>query len=122
MPDPQHERRVKQALLWAFVLCGCALIPPLLSLVGGFKPQAEPTGQWFQRSGAVMTVFALFAQFKTSQIAAMIAGGTFAESWEAYHKYRPYQALTAGLSLVLTVFGAAAWGYGDLLYARLGGG
>ena len=78
----------------------------------------DTPGQWFERSGAVMTAFAAFAQFKASSIATMIRGGTFAESWEAYHKYKRYQAGVATLSLVLVVIGTVVWGYGDLLFDR----
>jgi hypothetical protein len=63
-----------------------------------------------------MTVLAVFAQFKATSIAAMIAGGMFGESWEAYHKYKRSQALANGLSLVLVVVGTVVWGYGDLLF------
>jgi hypothetical protein len=118
MIDPAYEKRVRRVILWAFGLCLCAVIPPLLSLVGMFRPQAEPPGQWFERSGAVMTVFAVFAQFKANSIAAMIAGGTFGESWELYHKYKRHQAVAAALSLVLVVLGTVVWGYGDLLFPR----
>jgi hypothetical protein len=121
MIDPAYERRVRRAIFWAFVLCLCALLPPLLSLPGGFRPQVAQTdtlGQWFERSGAVMTVFAVFAQFKAGGIATMIVGGTFGESWEAYHKYKHHQAVAAVLSLVLVVIGTVVWGYGDLLFPR----
>ena len=121
MIDPAYERRVRRAIFWAFVLCLCAVIPPLLSLPGGFRPQmgqADTPGQWFERSGAVMTAFAVFAQFKAGGIAAMIAGGTFGESWEAYHKYKRSQAAVTVLSLVLVVIGTVIWGYGDLIFPR----
>jgi hypothetical protein len=63
-----------------------------------------------------MTAFAVFAQFKAGGIATMIAGNTFAETWEAYNKYHRCQALAAWLSLVLVVIGTLIWAYGDLLF------
>jgi hypothetical protein len=117
MIDPGHERRIRRAFIWAFALCLCALLPPLLSLL--IRPQAEPPGQWFERSGAVMTVFAVLAQFKAVNIATMIEGGMFEESREAYRKYKGYQAFASGLSLVLVVIGTVVWGYGDLLFIRV---
>lgn len=116
MIDPEYEKRIRRAFLQVSVLCLCAVIPPLLSMLGSFRPQAESPGQWFERSGAVMTVFAVFAHFKADTIATMIAGGTLGESWEAYHKYKRHQAVVAGLSLVLMVIGTVVWGYGDLLF------
>jgi hypothetical protein len=86
-------------------------------LTGIFRPEDEPLGQWFQRAGIVMTVFAVLAHFKAAGIATtMIAGGTFAETWEAYHKYNRFQTLAAWLSLILIVIGTLIWAYGDLLF------
>jgi hypothetical protein len=116
MIDPEYEKRIRWAFLQVYVLCLCAVILPLLSMLGSFRPQAESPGQWFERSGAMMTVFAVFAQFKAVSVATMIAGCTFGESWEAYHKYKRHQAVVAGLSLVLVVMGTVVWGYGDLLF------
>jgi hypothetical protein len=119
MIPPDYEKRINGAFVQALILCLCAVIPPLFSLTGIFRPEEEPLGQWFQRSGAVMTAFAVFAQFKAAGIATMIAGGTFAETWEAYHAYNRLQALAAWLSLVLVVIGTLIWAYGDLLFPEL---
>jgi hypothetical protein len=78
--------------------------------------QPDTPGQWFERSGAVMTVFSVFAQFKAGSVATMIEGGMFEESREAYRKYKPYQTVAAVVSLVLVVIGTVIWGYGDLLF------
>jgi hypothetical protein len=92
MIPPDHERRIKAAIQQVFILCLCAVVPPLFSLTGIFRPEDEPLGQWFQRAGIVMTVFAVLAHFKAADIAStMIAGGAFAETWEAYHKYNRLQ-------------------------------
>jgi hypothetical protein len=116
MIPPDYEKGIRRAFLQVLVLCLCAVVPPLFSLTGIMAPEDEPLGQWFQRSGAVMTAFAVFAQFKAAGIATMIAGGTFAETWEAYHKYNRLQALVSWLSLVLVVIGTLIWAYGDLLF------
>jgi hypothetical protein len=117
MIPPDHERRIKAAIQQVFILCLCAVITPIFSLMGIFRPEEEPLGQWFQRAGIVMTVFAVLAHFKAAGIAAtMIAGGTFAETWEAYHKYNRLQTRAAWLSLVLIVIGTLIWAYGDLLF------
>jgi hypothetical protein len=117
MIDPGHERRTRRALIWAFTLCLCALLPPLLSLM--FRPHTEPPEHWFERSGAVTTVLAVFVQFEATNIATMIARGTFAELWEPYRKYKRCQAFANGLSLTLVVVGTVVWGHCDLLFTRL---
>lgn len=67
-----------------------------------------------------MTALAVFAQFKAGSIATMIQGQAFAESWDAYHKYKAHQASVGILSLVLVVAGTLIWGYGDLLRDMIG--
>jgi hypothetical protein len=117
MIPPDYEKSIRRAFLQVLVLCLCAVAPPLFSLTGIFAPEDEPLGQWFQRAGIVMTVFAVLAYFKAAGIATtMIAGSTFAELWEVYHKYNRLQALAAWLSLVLVVIGTLIWAYGDLLF------
>jgi hypothetical protein len=117
MIPPDYEKSIRRAFLQEAILCLCAVVPPLFSLTGILAPEDEALGLWFQRSGIVMTVFAVLAQFKAGSIATtMIAGGTFAETWEAYHKYNRLQALAAWLSLTLVVVGTLIWAYGDLLF------
>jgi hypothetical protein len=117
MIPPDYENGIRRVFLQVMVLCLCAVITPLFSLTGFFRPEDEPLGQWFQRAGIVMTVFAVLAHFKAAGIAAtMIARGTFAETWEAYHKYNRLQTRAVWLSLVLIVIGTVIWAYGDLLF------
>jgi hypothetical protein len=117
MIPPDYEKRINDAFRQALILCLCALILPLVSLTGIFRPEDEPLGLWFQRSGIVMTVLAVLAHFKAAGIAtAMIAGGSFAETWEAYHKYNRLQTRAVWLSLILIVIGTLIWAYGDLIF------
>jgi hypothetical protein len=116
MIPSDYEKGIRRAFLQVLVLCLCAVVPPLFSLTGIFAPEDEPLGQWLQRGGAVMTAFAVLAQFRAAGIATMITGTTFAETWEPYHKYNRLQALAAWLSLVLVVIGTLIWAYGDLLF------
>jgi hypothetical protein len=124
MIDSSYERRVRRAIAVAFVLSFCAALPPVLALlppVAALRPSGEAIGVWVQRSGAVMTMLAAVAQFQAAAVATMIAGSTFAESWECYFKYKNYQRAANVLSLVLVVFGTLVWGYGDMVIAAVFG-
>lgn len=99
--------------------CACAPGVPILSLLNGLRPHDEAPGLWFGRSGAVMTAFAAFAQFKAAGIEMMLRGTTFAESWEAYRIHICHQQVLSWASLVLIVLGTLVWGYGDLIYAAV---
>ena len=69
----EHEKRIRCAFLWGYGLCVCAVIPLLFLILGICRPQAELFGQWFARSGAVMSAIAVVAQFKANGIAPMIS-------------------------------------------------
>jgi hypothetical protein len=117
MIPTDYEKRIRSAFLQVVILCLCAVFVPLFSLTGILTPEDEPLGQWFQRAGIVMTVLAVLAHFKAAGIAStMIAGASFADTWEAYHKYARLQTLAAWLSLILIVIGAVIWSYGDLIF------
>jgi hypothetical protein len=109
MIPPDYENRIRSAFLQVAILCLCAVLTPVFSMTGLLRPEDEPLGQWFTRSGAVMTAFAVLAQFIAGSIATMIAGGTFAETWEAYHKYARFQTLASWLSLILILIGTLIW-------------
>jgi hypothetical protein len=113
--DPQHEKRINRVLLRACLFCVLATtIPCVLSLLP-FKPPSEPFSLWFQRSGAVMTAFAVFAQVAASNLYNEIQGSDFAESWAAFHKYENAQRAISITSTVLVIVGTLIWGYGDIL-------
>jgi hypothetical protein len=111
-----HENKIKSAFVWTYGLCLCAIVALLFSIFGWFRPQVGTPGQWIARSGALMTIFAGAAQIKAANIATMIAGGTFGETWGFYRRYQDQQKAVARLSLALTIIGTFVWGYGDLLF------
>lgn len=119
MIDPKYDKRLRTDLLCTFALCVASFLVPVLALVCHAKPSTDTLGAWFQRSGSLTTVIAVFAQVRAGNFAEKIRGSTFAESWDYYHKYKHWQAAASWLSVVLIVGGTTIWGYGDLLLAHL---
>lgn len=112
----RHERRIKLTVLWAIALCVIAIAVPCLSaFVPVLKPNSEHTNLWFQRSGSLMTVIAVFANVKAASLLELIRGGTFGESWNMHHKYITLQKVANWTSVLLVCVGTIIWGYGDLL-------
>ena len=122
MIDPKYDKRLRTDLLLTFALCGASILPPVLALIWHVRPSTDTLGAWFQRSGALTTALAVFAQVKAGNFAERIRGGTFAESWTYYHKYKNYQTAAFWISAISVISGTVIWGYGDLLLARLWGG
>ena len=119
MIDSDRQTQARREIRVSLLLCVCAVLPPLLSWPGGLRlpiAHADTPGLWFDRSGAMMTVFAIFAQFRVGELSTIIAGGTFAESWDLYRKYTGWRTALWRASTALAVVGTLIWGYGDLLF------
>ena len=110
------------SLVVVVVLLVIALLAPLTAnwIFGVFKPTAESGGVWFQRSGAVMTVFALLAS--TLQADAM--GRLWPQALLGDLGNRDALAFVKGkfrvcqnVSFLFTAIGTVIWGYGDVLVA-----
>ncbi|MBH1605151.1 hypothetical protein I5U63_08785 [Stenotrophomonas maltophilia] len=106
-------RRIE--LCFIVVLCVAAIIAPLAALIIPLRPASESLPGWFQRSGAVTSVFAVLAQFRISAFYERIRGGTFAESWQLFHFFIGHYRLVSTAVATVTVVGAIIWGYGDLV-------
>jgi hypothetical protein len=108
--------RLKAELYLIVFLCVSAVAVELLSLCSVLRPSSESLASWFQRSGAVTSIFSAFAQYRISSFLESIRGSTFAESWSLYHLFKNHHYVLSWIIAVLTIWGALVWGYGDLLF------
>jgi hypothetical protein len=107
--------KLKAELYLIVFLCVSAIAVEFLSLCSVLRPSSESLASWFQRSGAITSIFSAFAQYRISGFFESIRGGTFAESWSLYHLYKDHHYVLSWAIAVLTIWGALVWGYGDLL-------
>ena len=107
--------KLKAELYFIASLCVLAVAVELFSLCPVLRPSSESVASWFQRSGAITTVFAVFAQYRIGNFLESIRGGTFAESWWLYDLFKTQQYLMSWVIAAITIWGAFVWGYGDLL-------
>ncbi len=110
----EHDAKIRKTLTKAKVFCALACVSCLIPLIPHIKPLCEAQALWFQRSGSMMTVFAIIAQTNASTLPDMIRGGVFAESYAFYHKYKNVVGVVTVLSALLVVTGTLVWGYGDI--------
>lgn len=115
----RQETRVQRVLYWSACLCFISVLPCLLSFAPSLVPKSQPMNMWFQRSGAVMSIFALLAQSGASHMQELIRPGTFGETAVLYRKYDGAQRAVSGASIILAIAGTVIWGYGDLLLPYL---
>ncbi|WP_323030870.1 hypothetical protein [Brachymonas denitrificans] len=107
--------KLKAELYLIVFLCVSAIVVGPLSLCSVLRPSPESLTSWFQRSGAITSIFAVFAQYRISGFLEAIRGGTFAESWSLYHLFKTHHHVLSWVIAVITIWGALVWGYGDLL-------
>jgi hypothetical protein len=95
-----------------------ALATPILAFKGFLLPAAEDPGIWFQRSGAVMTIFSLLCTAGVATALSLLtpSGISDAKLIHAEKEFGREYRLLGGVAFCLTIFGTAVWGYGDLLF------
>lgn len=106
--------KLKVELYLIVFLCVSAIVVGPLSLYSVLQPGSESLASWFQRSGAITSIFAVFAQYRISGFLESIRGSTFAESWSLYHLFKTYHHVLSWVIAVITIWGALVWGYGDI--------
>ncbi|MFV3288429.1 hypothetical protein ACNFBR_06800 [Pseudomonas sp. NY11955] len=101
------RREVKRRIFLAFAATAVSLGWAILCF---FVPVGTDPGDWFARSGAIVTVFALLNESQLSEEIGRLTNELRVD----------YLGILNGLR-VATVFSAAAgtlvWGYGDLLFS-----
>lgn len=110
------DGKLKADLLFIGFLMICAIGVPLAAYCGLLRPNSDLPELWFQRSGAISSVFSVFAQFRINNFLEKIRGGTFAESWSLHTKFIKHQTVISWMVTVVGLLGTFVWGYGDLLF------
>ena len=111
----QITTKLKAELCFIAFLCAAAISVELLSLFSALRPSSETAATWFQRSGAITSIFSAFAQYRMGNFLESIRGGTFAESWWLFNLFKAKQYVISWVIAIVTIWGALVWGYGDLL-------
>lgn len=113
--DSNVTKKFKAELYFITFLCASAILVELLAFCTSLRPNSESLASWFQRSGAITSIFSAFAQYRIGNFGESIRGGTFAESWWLYRLFKTNHYVMSWVIAAITVWGAFVWGYGDLL-------
>jgi hypothetical protein len=112
--------KLKAEFCFISFVCISAVLVELLSFCPALRPSSESAASWFQRSGAITTIFSIFAQYRIGNFLESIRGGTFAESWWLYDLFKTRQYMMSWVIAAITLWGAFVWGYGDLFLKLIG--
>lgn len=106
-------------------LIGCSVFlafAAALSFVALAWPDISPArdtfGAWFQRSGSVMVIAAIWVEFILLKISPFIdpSESAYAVPFEVPPVYRRWFRGLSGAAVVFALLGTVIWGYGDLFF------
>jgi len=123
MEDIEHLKIVKSKLWKYGLLCVVSFLPPILSicipysLFLSYLPENETLSTWFQRSGSLMVVIAIIAEFKLFSLNdyfdlndTRVFGPV-----DLPATYKSIYKAIIIVALISMVIGTIIWGYGDII-------
>lgn len=113
--EQNSAKKCKIELSFIAILCVSAVLVEVLSFSTSLRPNCETLALWFQRSGAITSIFSAFAQYRIGNFGESIRGGMFNESWWLYRLFNTHHYVMSWIIAAITVWGSFVWGYGDLL-------
>ena len=97
------------ALFLALILVSAAaLSPPWMA--------SETQGSWFQRSGAVAVLIAVWVQFKLQSVYTYFDNAAYSIPFDLPKRLNAFYYWVSFANILLSVLGTGIWGYGDLFF------
>lgn len=118
------KRTAKKELLASVPILLLAVIAPLLGWFGFLKGHHD-AGSWFQRSGSITVLFALWAEYNFFKLSENLNprsenGLTYQNilNTDALHnEFSGYLRVSKVIAAMMAILGTIICGYGDLLYS-----
>lgn len=94
------------------------LIPFVALYIPILKPSDELLAFWFQRSGSIIVVLALWIELKNNKANSLInPRGFITEEFEVIKKeYGKRHSFVTWFGFWVAIIGSIIWGYGDILF------
>lgn len=114
----EDDEKVIKALTIYILLIALAVIAPIAAYFKFLIPAAENPEVWFQRSGSISVLFAVWAEYELSKIGNLInlSGIASKDQVDLKNKYSIVSNLAKYLGVLVAIFGTLIWGYGDLIF------
>ena len=111
------ERDIVRALLYSIPLIILAVAAPMAAYRLVLLPVGENLGSWFQRSGAITLVLAIWVEFNLIKVNEHInlSGITISDQIKLSEKYKLVYRVFQYLGIVLAISGTVICSYGDLI-------
>ena len=112
--------RIFKNIVGALLILVVAMLAPFFSVAifDVWKPGVDTLGQWFERSGAIITIYSAIAAAISKVSLDLISQSKEISAREASALTRKYTKTVHGIesvSLLVTLVGALIWGYGSFI-------
>lgn len=112
-----EEKTIKTAFGISFALIVMAILSPIVALNLYPGSEVDSFDIWFQRSGSLVVLFALWSEYTISRVDSHVNlnGIVTSDMSELSAKYKTIFFIIKFFGIILAISGTAIWGYGDLL-------
>ncbi len=116
MDEIEHLHIVK-IKLWKYgLLSVAAFLPPFITVYYPLMPEGETTASWFQRSGSLMVIIAIWTEYKLFSMNDYfdLHDTRYVVPIDLPKTYKQIYTLITIIAALAMVFGTLIWGYGDV--------
>ena len=115
--DELYKKPIERNSRRFYIFTALSILTPIATYFIPLRPPDESLASWFQRSGAVMVVFALVAESNAISIFNILnPSGFVSEGFdEAEKQFKNRPVNFSKISFFIIAIGTLIWGYGDLL-------
>ncbi|MDD1795160.1 hypothetical protein LRP50_18690 [Enterovibrio sp. ZSDZ42] len=107
---------IERKLVYCIPIFILAVITPILAWYSFVIPETEEPAIWFQRSGSLTVLFAVWMEYNLMKVNEHVfpSGHTFSQQAALAKKYQPIFKVAQYMAVLLAIMGTVIWGYGDL--------
>ena len=113
----EYVPKVKINLWYAFALLVLAVAVTAMAYLGLLRPQEEEQSIWFQRSGSVMVVCAIWAEIRLFKIDNLVnPSGLVSAEFRTFEPFKRWYFFLRIAGFFIAILGTMVWGYGDIFF------
>ena len=111
----EAEEKIRKQFFSCIPLFILAILLPVAAWYSFLLPQGESPEDWFQRSGSLTVLFAVWMEYNLMKVNEDVnpSGSVFSQQDELSEKYKGMFKIAQYVVAVLAISGTIIWGYGD---------
>lgn len=118
-PEKLVTWQYKNEKKWFFIFITLSVIAPALAFF--FSPDSEPAETWFQRSGSIMILCAVVAEYNLIRIKTVLSPdySPITRMMDLTDNFSKLSNRYSKIAGSVAIIGTFIWGYGDWFYGMM---